>query len=106
MSFDPQIIIELLSVVAFFAFVILWSKRAHPRLRVWIREKPGQIWDVTINERIQYRNLTWEISGPHTRGQSILANIVLFITDFGCLAGPIFGALLLMGLLMFALSGE
>jgi hypothetical protein len=104
MNYDEQIIISLLFVVAFFAFVFVWVRFVQGRLRVRIREALAESWGVEIIERVQYRNISWEIRGTHTRGQSIIANIVLIVTDFGCLAGPIFGALAVMVLLMMLLS--
>jgi|SRR5690606_3350620 hypothetical protein len=104
MNFDAQMILSLILVALYFAFVFFWVKFVQSRLRVWIRESLANYWKVTINERVQYRNISWVISGPHTRGQSILANIVLFVTDFGCLVGPIFAALAAIVLVMMLVS--
>lgn len=106
MNLDQTPLLSIPFVVAYFSFVIGWVLFVQPRLRVWIRGKLSEYWGVKIVERIRYRNISWDIQGPHSRRQGFLANLALMVTDFGCMVGPIFAALAGLVLLMMMLSGD
>lgn len=91
--------------VIYIGLVITWVLFFTRRLRPWSQRKLGDYLGFTIVERIHFRNRSWEIKEPHTWRQGCFVMIVQSAVDFGCLAGPIFMLLGVIGIIMIVLSG-
>lgn len=100
MAFDP---IPILFVILFLSFVIGWILLFNRRVEPWLRERIGRKLGVRINRRIRFRSSGWEAVGATRPSTGCLVTFWEVVIEFGLGVGPIFLALLVMGLALFAI---
>jgi len=102
MKFD---LIPLIIVIAYLAFVVIWITQFNKRIEPWLRERIGNMLHVKIVRRQHFRTISWEAAGDAPRGVGCLISFWEFVVTFVVGAGTVFLALLVMGLVMFAIYG-
>lgn len=102
MQFD---LIPIIAVVLYLAFVIVWMMQFNKRIEPWMRDRIGKRLGVKIVRRQSGRNVSWAAVGDAPRGKGCLIFFWEFVVTFVIGAGTVFFALLVMGLIMFAIYG-
>lgn len=102
----PSPLLSYVFVAAYLLFAVFWVRRFSQRVEPAMRERIGRMLGRRINRRGTGRSSGWYWAGEGPRRSGCLLLFWEFVVNFGCAAGPLFGALLIMGLLMFALYGN
>ncbi|MEO8607364.1 MAG: hypothetical protein ABI690_05760 [Chloroflexota bacterium] len=102
MKFD---LVPIIVVAGYLAFVVVWITQFNKRIEPWLRARIGWMLHVEIVRRQHFRNISWEAAGDAPRGTGCLISLWEFVVTFVVGAGMVFFALLVMGLIMFAIYG-
>ena len=98
-------LIPIVAVAVYLAFVVIWITQFNKRIEPWLRERIGKRLHVKIVRRQHFRTVSWEAAGGASRETGCLISFWEFVVTFVVGAGMVFFALLVMGLIMFAIYG-
>ncbi len=96
-------LIPLILVVLYLIFAVVWVMQFRQRMEPALRQRIGRMLGVTIVWQQQGRNQGWVIRGTSGRGKGCILLFWEVVVNWGLGVLPLFVALLVMGLLMFAI---
>ena len=100
-----ETILPIILIACYFVLMILWVMRGYPRVQKrivqWLRDRLGKPIEVVQAGRTE----NWEIRAEHSIGEGCFVFFVQMFAVMGCLAGPLFGMLIVITIIVVSANG-
>jgi hypothetical protein len=99
-------LIAFVFVALYLAFAVVWVMQFQRRIEPALRARIGQMLGFRIIDAFKGRGKSWQAAGDAPRNMGCLLLFWELVVKFGVGVLPLFAALLVMGLVMFALFDQ